>query len=200
MSSILASILKNWPSNKEPDNLSFFVRVSFSRTEPQSHKDQERNPQIAPIAADYILAMRLLVGPVRVLINVAVYSPLESAGVLFVIKVLFVQIVFLCYNLVEKHTWRLNMKRMNLTLDDSTFRHLKALAALKDLTVGELIKMFVNREIQEKPEECELCLRYREPNEETVKTFEDTDKGIGLSKKMSGKRALEMFDKDFLNK
>jgi len=60
MSSILASILKNWPSNKEPDNLSFFVRVSFSRTEPQSHKDQERNPQIAPIVADYTQAVSLL--------------------------------------------------------------------------------------------------------------------------------------------
>jgi antitoxin component of RelBE/YafQ-DinJ toxin-antitoxin module len=89
---------------------------------------------------------------------------------------------------------------MNLTLDDSTFRQLKAIAALKDLTVGELIKLFVDREIQEKPEECELCLRYREPDQETVKTFENTDKGIGLSKKMSGKEALKMFDKEFLKK
>lgn len=92
------------------------------------------------------------------------------------------------------------MKRMNLTLDDSTFRNLKALAALKDLAVGELIKMFVNREITEHPDECALCLRYSEPNEETIETFENTDKGVGLSRKRSGKKGLEMLDKEFLKK
>lgn len=65
------------------------------------------------------------------------------------------------------------MKRMNLSLDDSTFRNLKALAALKDLTIGELIKRFVNKEIEEKPEECKLCLRYNQPNKETIKALND---------------------------
>ncbi|GEM_PF-2644209 len=92
------------------------------------------------------------------------------------------------------------MKRMNLTLDDTTFRHLKAIAALKDLTVGELIKLFVAREIMESPKECALCLRYHEPNEVTVQTFEATDKGTGLSKKMSASEALAMFDKEFSGK
>ena len=91
------------------------------------------------------------------------------------------------------------MKRMNLTLDDSTFRNLKAIAALKDLTVGELIKLFVSKEIEEKPDECKLCLRYNQPNAETIKVFEQTDKGIGLSQKMSGQDALAMFDKEFLD-
>ncbi len=91
------------------------------------------------------------------------------------------------------------MKRMNLSLDDSTYRNLKALAALKDLTIGELIKRFVNKEIEENPEECKLCLRYNQPNKETIKVFEETDKGIGLSKKISGKEALSMFDKEFLD-
>ncbi len=92
------------------------------------------------------------------------------------------------------------MKRMNLSLDDATFRHLKALAALKDLTIGELIKMFVNREILENPKECELCLRHHEPNDETAKTFADTDKGIGLSGKMPASEALAALDKEFSSK
>ena len=92
------------------------------------------------------------------------------------------------------------MKRMNLTLDDSTFRNLKALAALKDVTVGELIKWFVGKEIEEKPDECKLCLRYNEPNDETIKAFAETDKRKGLSKKMSGKDALAMYDNEFSGK
>ena len=89
------------------------------------------------------------------------------------------------------------MKRMNLTLDDSTFRNLKALAAMKDVTIGELIKSFVGKEIEEIPYECQLCLRYNEPNAETIKAFAETDQKIGLSKKMSGKDALAMYDKEF---
>ena len=65
------------------------------------------------------------------------------------------------------------MKRMNLSLDDSTYRNLKALAALKDLTIGELIKRFVNKEIEENPEECKLCLRYNQPNKETIKALNE---------------------------
>ena len=92
------------------------------------------------------------------------------------------------------------MKRMNLTLDDSTFRNLKALAALKDVTIGELIKFFVGKEIEENPDECKLCLRYNEPNAETIKALEETDKKTGLSKKMSGKDALAMYDNEFGDK
>ena len=64
------------------------------------------------------------------------------------------------------------MKRMNLSLDDATHRNLKALAALRDVTVGELIKFFVGKEIEENPNECQLCLRYNKPNAETRKALE----------------------------
>ena len=65
------------------------------------------------------------------------------------------------------------MKRMNLSLDDATHRNLKALAALRDVTVGELIKFFVGKEIEENPNECQLCLRYNKPNAETRKALEE---------------------------
>ncbi len=89
------------------------------------------------------------------------------------------------------------MKRVNLSLDDATHRNLKALAALRDVTIGELIKMFVWGEIEKNPDECKLCLRYNEPNAETIKVFAETDQKIGLSKKISGKDALAMYDKEF---
>jgi len=90
------------------------------------------------------------------------------------------------------------MKRMNLTLDDVTYRNLKALAALKDSPVAKLIKFFVDREIKENPEECELCRKYGNiPNAETRKALEASAKGKGLSGPFKNTRELfDHLDKD----
>lgn len=66
------------------------------------------------------------------------------------------------------------MKRMNLTLDDVTAKNLRLLAVLKETTIARLIKYFVDREIKDNPDECELCRKYgHEPNEETIKALKE---------------------------
>lgn len=66
------------------------------------------------------------------------------------------------------------MKTLNVKLDDWTHKNLKALAALKETTISELLKILVGKEIEENPEECELCRRFSNvPNEETRKAMAD---------------------------
>lgn len=66
------------------------------------------------------------------------------------------------------------MKTLNVKLDDWTHKNLKALAALKETTISELLKILVGKEIEENPEECELCRKFGHvPNEETRKAMSD---------------------------
>lgn len=67
-----------------------------------------------------------------------------------------------------------NMKTLNVRLDDWTHKNLKALAALRETTIAELLKMLVGKEIEENPQECELCRKFgHEPNETTRKAMAD---------------------------
>jgi hypothetical protein len=60
------------------------------------------------------------------------------------------------------------MKTLHVKLDDWTHKNLKALAALKETTIAEVLKMLVGKEIEENPDECKLCAKYgKEPNETT---------------------------------
>ncbi len=60
------------------------------------------------------------------------------------------------------------MKTLHVKLDEWTHKNLKALAALKETTIAEVLKMLVGKEIDENPEECKLCVRYgKEPNKTT---------------------------------
>lgn len=57
------------------------------------------------------------------------------------------------------------MKMLNVKLDDWTHRNLKALAALKEMTVAAVLKMLVGKEIEKNPE-YELCRKYdQDPSE-----------------------------------
>jgi hypothetical protein len=76
------------------------------------------------------------------------------------------------------------MKTLHVKLDDWTHKNLKALAAIKETTIAEVLKMLIGKEIQENPEECKLCLKYgKEPNkttqaamvQEEAKSFESID-------------------------
>lgn len=68
----------------------------------------------------------------------------------------------------------IRMKTLNVKLDDWTHKNLKALAALNTKTVSELLKMLVGKEINDNPDECELCRKYgHEPNAETIKALKD---------------------------
>jgi hypothetical protein len=61
-----------------------------------------------------------------------------------------------------------SMKTLNVKLDDWTHKNLKAIAALKETTISELLKILVGKEIEENPVECDLCRKFgREPNETT---------------------------------
>lgn len=65
------------------------------------------------------------------------------------------------------------MKMLNVKVDDWTHRNLKALAALKELTVAETLKLLVGKEIEENPE-CELCRQFgTTPNETTRKAMKE---------------------------
>ena len=65
------------------------------------------------------------------------------------------------------------MKMLNVKVDDWTHRNLKALAALKELTVAETLKLLVGKEIEENPE-CELCRQFGlTPNETTIKAMKE---------------------------
>jgi hypothetical protein len=65
------------------------------------------------------------------------------------------------------------MKMLNVKVDDWTHRNLKALAALKEMTVAATLKFLVGKEIEESPE-CELCRKYgHEPNETTIKAMKE---------------------------
>ncbi len=89
------------------------------------------------------------------------------------------------------------MKTLNVKLDDWTHKNLKALAALRETNIADLLKKLVDKEISENPEECELCRKYgRKPNEETTKALKESRK-LNLSKSISGKAALAKFDKEF---
>ena len=48
------------------------------------------------------------------------------------------------------------MKMLNVKVDDWTHRNLKALAALREMTVAETLKFLIENEIEENPD-CELC-------------------------------------------
>lgn len=65
------------------------------------------------------------------------------------------------------------MKMLNVKVDDWTHRNLKALAALKEMTVAATLKLLVGKEIEESPE-CELCRKFgNEPNEKTKKAMKE---------------------------
>ncbi len=65
------------------------------------------------------------------------------------------------------------MKMLNVKVDDWTHRNLKALAALREMTVAETLKFLIENEIEENPD-CELCRRYgKTPNATTVKAMRD---------------------------
>ena len=60
------------------------------------------------------------------------------------------------------------MKTLNVRLDDWTHKNLKAIAALKETTISELLKILVSKEIDENSAECDLCHKFgREPNKTT---------------------------------
>lgn len=65
------------------------------------------------------------------------------------------------------------MKMLNVKIDDWTHRNLKALAALREMTVAATLKLLVGKEIEENPD-CELCRKYGQtPNETTIKAIKD---------------------------
>ena len=65
------------------------------------------------------------------------------------------------------------MKMLNVKIDDWTHRNLKALAALREMTVAETLKLLVGKEIEENPE-CELCRQSGTiPNEATMKAMNE---------------------------
>lgn len=65
------------------------------------------------------------------------------------------------------------MKMLNVKIDDRTHRNLKALAALRAMTVAETLKFLVGKEIDESPD-CELCRKYdHTPNATTVKAIRE---------------------------
>jgi len=65
------------------------------------------------------------------------------------------------------------MKMLNVKVDDWTHRNLKALAALRELTVAETLKLLVGKEIDENPD-CELCRKYgKTPNATTIKAMKE---------------------------
>ncbi|MFZ2959220.1 MAG: hypothetical protein WA705_20225 [Candidatus Ozemobacteraceae bacterium] len=67
------------------------------------------------------------------------------------------------------------MKTLNIKLDDWTHKHIKALSALKEMTIAKMLRVFVEREISENPAECEFCRRFgNEPNSETKKALNET--------------------------
>lgn len=88
-----------------------------------------------------------------------------------------------------KSETKTNMIRVN----EHTHRLLKGLAGLNGLTLSEMLEKMVSfwKKENQDTEECELCRKYgNEPNEETRQTFEDTDKGIGLSKVYHSSKAM----------
>jgi len=90
------------------------------------------------------------------------------------------------------------MKMLNVKIDDWTHKNLKALAALKEMSVSSVLKFLVGKEITDNPDECALCLRYgREPNEETRKVLEASARGKGLTEIISGEEALRQYDEEF---
>jgi len=65
------------------------------------------------------------------------------------------------------------MKMLNVKIDDWTHRNLKALAALRAMTVAETLKLLVGKEIDENPD-CELCRKYgKTPNKTTIKAMKE---------------------------
>ena len=51
-------------------------------------------------------------------------------------------------------------------------KNLKAIAALKETTISELLRILVGKEIEENAEECDLCRKFgREPNATTKKAM-----------------------------
>lgn len=65
------------------------------------------------------------------------------------------------------------MKMLNVKIDDWTHRNLKALAALRELSVAETLKLLVGKEIEESPD-CELCRKYgKTPNATTIKAMKE---------------------------
>lgn len=65
------------------------------------------------------------------------------------------------------------MKMLNVKVDDWTHRNLKALAALREMSVADTLKLLVGKEIEENPA-CELCRKYgNTPNETTVKAMKE---------------------------
>jgi len=65
-----------------------------------------------------------------------------------------------------------SMKTLNVRLDDWTHKNLKAIAALKETTISELLRILVGKEIEENAEECDLCRKFgREPNATTKKAM-----------------------------
>ena len=78
---------------------------------------------------------------------------------------------------VVKRTWfdyNNSMKTLNVRLDDWTHKNLKAIAALRETTIAELLKILVGKEIEENPEECDLCRKFgHNPNETTRKAMAD---------------------------
>lgn len=86
------------------------------------------------------------------------------------------------------------MKTLNVKLDDWTHKQLKALVALKETTIAKIIRIFVEREIKDNQEECELCRQYgHEPNEETRKALEEEH----LSEPISGEEFLKKMDEEY---
>jgi len=81
--------------------------------------------------------------------------------------------------LIVKHIWfgyNNSMKTLNVRLDDWTHKNLKAIAALKETTIAELLKILVGKEIEGNQEECDLCRKFgHEPNETTRKTIAEKD-------------------------
>lgn len=66
------------------------------------------------------------------------------------------------------------MKTLNVKLDDWTHKNLKAIAALRETTIAELLKLLVSKEIEENPEDCNLCRKFgHSPNKETLKAMTD---------------------------
>ena len=65
------------------------------------------------------------------------------------------------------------MKMLNVKIDDWTHRNLKALAALKEMTIAATLKLLVRDEVEENPE-CELCRKYgHTPNATTIKAMQE---------------------------
>ena len=59
------------------------------------------------------------------------------------------------------------------------------------LTRSDVLRNFISIGMQQNQDECPLCQKYNQPNQETIKALTECDKKIGLSK--AYKSVKEMF-------